>query len=77
MGDAPRPSTGDWAAPGLVALLSAAVFGIAHFQALTNPYVINDDVRQQIFWMQRWLDPQLFPRDLLSDYARQYVPWGV
>lgn len=60
-----------------VALLSGAIFLYAHFQALTQPYVINDDVRQQIFWMQQWLDPELFPRDLLADYARHYVPYGV
>jgi hypothetical protein len=60
-----------------VALLSAAVFIFAHYQALTNPWVINDDVRQQIFWMQQWGDPELFPGDLLTDYARAYVTWGV
>lgn len=61
----------------LVILLSAVIFGYAHFQALTNPFVINDDVRQQIFWMQQWQDPELFKGDVLSDYARNYVTWGV
>jgi len=60
-----------------VALLSAAVFAWAHLPAFTNPYVINDDVRQQIFWMQSWQDPDLFRGDLLADYARHYVSWGV
>ncbi len=27
--------------------------------------------------MQQWLDPELFSGDLLADYARHYVPWGV
>ena len=40
-----------------MALISGAIFVLAHFQALTNPFVINDDVRQQIFWMQQWQDP--------------------
>ena len=57
--------------------LSGVVFILAHLKALTNPYVVNDDVRQQIFWMQQWLDPELFKGDLLADYARDYVPWGV
>ncbi len=61
----------------LVGVLSAAVFFLAHLQAWSSPYVINDDVRQQIFWMQQWLDPQLFRGDLLAAYARHYVPWGV
>jgi hypothetical protein len=60
-----------------VILLSSLVFILAHYPALTRPWVINDDVRQQIFWMQQWRDPQLFPGDLLADYARHYVTWGV
>ncbi len=59
------------------ALSSAVIFIGAHFQALTHPYVVNDDVRQQVFWMARWLDPELFKGDLLAEYARHYVPWGV
>jgi hypothetical protein len=60
-----------------VALISGAVFVLAHLPALTNPFVINDDIRQQIFWMQQWQDPALFRGDFLTDYARHYVPWGV
>ncbi|MGB7910652.1 MAG: hypothetical protein WCF59_00340, partial [Desulfobaccales bacterium] len=61
----------------MVGVLSAVVFFLAHLKAWSSPYVINDDVRQQIFWMQQWLDPQLFRGDLLAEYARRYVPWGV
>lgn len=60
-----------------VVLLSGAVFFWAHLPAFLNPYVINDDVKQQVYWMQQWLDPGLFRQDLLTDYARDYVPWGV
>ncbi len=58
-------------------LSSSIVFLIAYWPAIINPYVINDDVRQQIYWMQRWIDPELYPEDLLSKYAQNYVPWGV
>jgi len=61
----------------MVALISGVIFVLAHFQALTNPFIINDDVRQQIFWMQQWQDPALFPGDFLTAYARHYVTWGV
>lgn len=61
----------------LVFVLSALIFILAHLQALTSPFVVNDDVRQQIFWMRQWLDPELFKGDLLADYARHYVTWGV
>ena len=60
-----------------VALISGAVFVLAHFQALVNPFIINDDVRQQLYWMQQWQDPTLFQGDFLTGYARAYVPWGV
>lgn len=56
---------------------SFCVFAWAHHAAFLNPYIINDDVRQQLYWMQRWVDPQLYPSSLLNDYARMYVPWGV
>ncbi|MBI4795124.1 MAG: hypothetical protein HY790_04665 [Deltaproteobacteria bacterium] len=74
---APPPATIPWTDPVLVVFLSGAIFVFAHFQALTRPWVINDDVRQQIFWMQQWGNPELFPGDLLTDYARAYVSWGV
>jgi hypothetical protein len=60
-----------------VALISGAVFVWAHFQAFASPFVLNDDVRQQIYWMQQWQDPALFRGDFLTGYARAYVPWGV
>ncbi len=61
----------------LVSLLSALIFIYAHAEAFLNPYVINDDVRQQIYWMAQYKDPQLFEGHWLTDYARHYVPWGV
>ena len=60
-----------------MALISGVIFVLAHFPALTNPFIINDDVRQQLYWMQQWQDPALFPGDFLTGYARDYVPWGV
>jgi hypothetical protein len=60
-----------------VALISGVVFAAAHFQAWINPFIINDDVRQQLYWMQQWQDPALFRGDFLTGYARAYVPWGV
>ena len=64
----------DW---WLVACVSLVVYALAHRLGLASAFVINDDVRQQLFWMARWLDPTLYPSDLLSDYAAAYVPAGV
>lgn len=62
----------------LAAFLCTAVLGLAaQWPGLLSPYVINDDVRQQLYWMARWREPGLYPPDVLSDYARSYVPWGV
>jgi len=61
----------------LAAGLTLVVFCVAHCAALISPLVINDDVRQQLFWMQRWQDPALYPPDLLNAYAQAYVPWGI
>ncbi len=63
--------------PLWVLLLSGAVFLYAHLPAFTSPFVINDDVHQQIYWMQQWLDPELFRGDLNTEYARHYVSWGL
>lgn len=60
-----------------VLLATAAVYLISRGTALTNPYLVNDDVRQQIYWMQQWTHPELFQHDILTQYARNYVPWGV
>jgi len=61
----------------LAALLSLAVFFAAHAKGFVNPFVSNDDVRQQIFWMQKWSEPGLYPDDPFSKYAELYVPYGV
>ena len=53
------------------------IYLFAHWGELWSPYTINDDVRQQIYWMQQWQDSELYQEHLLTDYAKQYVPWGV
>lgn len=41
-----------------------------------KPYLIPDDARQHVFWMQRFADPALFPRDLIADYYAAVSPKG-
>ncbi|MBI5252294.1 MAG: hypothetical protein HY912_22600 [Desulfomonile tiedjei] len=60
-----------------VLLAASTVYVVGHWNAIVDPYVINDDVRQQVYWMQKWYDEELFPDDLLTLYARYYVPWGI
>ncbi len=61
----------------LVVVSAGTVFCVGNFDIFSNRYLINDDVRQQIYWMERWRDPQLFQNDFLTNYAETYVPIGV
>lgn len=65
----------------LALLLTACFFLLVHGYALGRPFVVNDDTRQQLFWMQRWLEPGLYPepegQGWLAEYARHYVTPGV
>ncbi|MGD1715168.1 hypothetical protein [Dapis sp. BLCC M172] len=53
------------------------IYGIEYLKAAfeTN-YIIQDDARQHIFWMRRFLDSELFPEDLIADYFQSVAPWG-
>ena len=44
--------------------------------AFSGPLVVQDDARQHVFWMQRFLDPELFPQDLIADYFASVAPLG-
>ena len=44
--------------------------------AFQNPYIVQDDARQHVFWMQRFIDPGLFPDDLIADYFQSVSPLG-
>jgi len=52
-------------------LISLVVAIFVQRQVLTNPLAINDDVRNQIYWMARLIDPSLYPHDLIADYFTQ------
>ena len=69
-------------APGVfwwffLSLLFAAICGILGLkQALHGEYVVQDDARQHVFWMARFVDPDLFPHDLIADYFQSAAPYG-
>jgi len=69
-------------APGVfwwffLSLLFAAICGVLGLkQALHGEYVVQDDARQHVFWMARFLDPDLFPRDLIADFFQSVAPHG-
>ena len=45
-------------------------------QAFASEYIVQDDVRQHVFWMWRFVDPELLPNDLITDYFQSVVPAG-
>lgn len=45
-------------------------------QAFSSEYIVQDDARQHVFWMQRFSDPELFPNDLIANYFQSVAPWG-
>ncbi|NET24029.1 hypothetical protein [Okeania sp. SIO1I7] len=60
--------------------LSLAIVLIYGFESLKvslqSEYFIQDDARQHIFWMRRFLDSELFPQDFIADYFQSVAPWG-
>ena len=53
------------------------IYGIESLKAaFETKYIIQDDARQHIFWMRRFLDTELFPEDLIADYFQSVAPWG-
>lgn len=73
------PGTSDfrtvfWLAMSLA--FSAYFANQALHQAFAAQFTVQDDARQHVFWMERFLDPQLFPNDLIADYFQAVAPTG-
>jgi hypothetical protein len=61
----------------MLAFTLASLYGILTLrQAFSGDYVVQDDARQHVFWMYRWIDPTLFPEDLIADYFQSVAPLG-
>ncbi len=39
-------------------------------------YAIHDDARSHVVWMWRFIDPELFPNDIIFDYFQSVAPPG-
>lgn len=73
-----EPSTLVWL--GLSVAIALA-YGLMAWQQTVAPeinadYIIQDDARQHVFWMQRFVDPELFPQDPIADYFEAVAPAG-
>jgi hypothetical protein len=45
-------------------------------KAFRAEYVVQDDAREYVFWMQRFIDPSLLPNDLIAEYFKSITPPG-
>jgi hypothetical protein len=60
-----------------LSLAFAAFYGILGLQkAFRAEYVVQDDAREYVFWMQRFIDPELFSHDLIASYFQSITPPG-
>ncbi|MEM6612932.1 MAG: hypothetical protein AAF652_11895 [Cyanobacteria bacterium P01_C01_bin.72] len=59
-----------------VSILVAVLFSLSGFGLSLGDYVIQDDARQHVFWLQRFGDRHLFPNDLIADYFSSVAPGG-
>jgi hypothetical protein len=68
----PKPSP--WL---LFSLLLSFLYIVLTLQpSLGYEYLVQDDARQHVFWMQQFQDGALFANDLIAQYFRSIVPAG-
>ncbi len=61
----------------ILSIITAIIFSLSGLKlAFQSPYVIQDDARQHIFWMQQFNDSDLFSGDLIANYFKSVSPWG-
>lgn len=49
---------------------------ISVYYAFSQNYIVQDDARQHVVWLQKYIDPQLFPNDLIANYFTTLAPVG-
>ncbi|MFB2923094.1 hypothetical protein [Aerosakkonema funiforme] len=60
-----------------LSLIFAAIYAFQGLQkGLAGEYVVQDDARQYVFFLQRFTDPELLPNDLIADYYQSVTPPG-
>lgn len=60
-----------------ISLLFTLYYGLVTIAyAFSHSYIVQDDVRQHVVWMQRFTDPELFPNDWIANYFQSVAPLG-
>ena len=60
-----------------ISLLFALYYGaFFYYYAFTHEYIIQDDGRHHIVWLQKFVDAELFPQDYIANYFLSLAPIG-
>jgi hypothetical protein len=68
--------TSSWLWFGLSLGFALYYGSLALQKAFQAEYVVQDDAREYVFWMQQFLDPTLLPNDLIAQYFKSITPPG-
>ncbi|MEG5018363.1 MULTISPECIES: hypothetical protein [unclassified Microcoleus] len=69
-----RSHTIFWLTLSLTFATVYAILGLK--QVFSAEYMVQDDARQHVFWMMRFVDPELFPNDFIANYFQSVAPAG-
>ena len=60
-----------------ISLAVTIYYGIISYQhSFSQDYIVQDDIRQHIVWLQKLIDPELFPNDIIAEYFESLAPLG-
>ncbi|PSB12384.1 hypothetical protein C7B62_01870 [Pleurocapsa sp. CCALA 161] len=60
-----------------ISLLVAFYYGFCFYYFVFNQeYIVQDDARQHVVWLQRFVDADLFRNDLIANYFSSLAPIG-
>ncbi|MGD1698555.1 hypothetical protein [Dapis sp. BLCC M229] len=68
------PPTKFWFYLSLTLAIICGILGI--IPAFSHQYVVQDDARSHVFWMAKFINPELFPNDIIADYFQSVAPKG-
>ncbi|MEM9275890.1 MAG: hypothetical protein AAGA80_23455 [Cyanobacteria bacterium P01_F01_bin.143] len=60
-----------------ISVLVSLYYGVwFYYYVFSQDYIIQDDARQHVVWLQRFIDPELFPQDIIANYFQGLAPAG-
>ena len=61
-----------------ISILITLYYGIYfYYFVFSHQYIVQDDVRHHVVWLQKYfVDPELFPQDIIANYFYSLATWG-